>query len=141
MPFNFRTMGAALGIVAAAVTIGFILIRLSDASKGVPTRIILSSASAEPLSVAGLQVEGTDVLRGGWTPGSPTPADATPQASADLRVGRPAAIRATLSVPRAGVATCTLEPRPHGVCLVKARFVSATDLRCSFECQPALAHP
>jgi hypothetical protein len=86
----------------------------------------------------GLQVEGKEILREGWTPDAVTKTEsspAKPHAMADLRVGRPASISATLSVPGSIVTSCTLEPRPHGVCLVKARFLSATELRCTFECQ------
>lgn len=112
--------------------------RLADATQPLPTGVVLSSEAATPISVAGLQVEGQEVLRAGWTPSAMATTDAArsrPQAMAALSVGRPAVIHATLSAPSPAVASCTLQPRPHGVCVVKARFVSATDLRCDFECQ------
>ena len=141
IPATPRTIGAAIGIVAAVVTVGFILFQLADATRPVPTAVVLSSESAELISVEALQIEGKEVLPAGWTASSITSAEVSPsrpQTIADLKVGRPAFIRATMSVPRSVVTSCTLEPRPHGVCLLRARFMSATDLRCHFECQTAV---
>ena len=127
-----------LGIVAAVATVGFVVFRLADAAGPVPTGIVLSSESAALVSVQSLQVEGQDVLPQGWAPSSVAEAEpgrSKPQAVAGLRVGRPASIKAVMAAPRSVIAVCTLEPRPYGACIVRARFMSGTDLRCEFECK------
>jgi hypothetical protein len=138
MPITRKHLGAKLGIVAAVATVGFIVFRLTDAAAPVATALELSSESAAPLSVLGLRVEGEDVLPEGWTPGagSRVPGNAyTPSRSLSLRIGRPSRITATLSVPPSTEASCTPEPRPHGSCVLKVRFMTPTDLRCEFECK------
>ena len=115
----------------------FILFRLLGASEPVPTDIFISSESPSLISVHALQVEGKNMLPDGWSPssvaGSAGPAT-KPQATAGLRIGRPTTIQAILAVPATAVAACTLEPCPHGACLVRVKFLNTTDLRCNFEC-------
>ena len=153
IPLTPRNVGAALGIVAAVVTIAFIMFRLAQANAPVPTGLVLQSEATEPISVLGLRVDGEEVLPAGWTPSSAASTDASAaaaiaaasvlntQATVALRVGRPSQIEATLSLPRAATASCSLDPRPHGRCLIKVRFVSAAELRCVFECKAEASSP
>lgn len=130
---------AKIGIGVAVATVVLLLYRLGAATAPVPTPVFMSSESAALISVDGLEFDGQSVLPRGWTPGQGQGviAQASPQATVALRVGRPANVTATFAVPRAAVASCTLAPRPYGECSVRLRFVSPSDLRCEFECAGA----
>lgn len=132
-----RHLGATLGIVAAVASIGFIMVRLNEATAPVQTAVTLSSSSPTPVALESLQIEEQQALTRRWTlhaePGS-NGADGLSRDVA-LRIGRPANIQATLSAPQRTVLTCNLQPRPYGVCAVKVRFVTGANMECEYECK------
>ena len=130
-PKSPRYIGAKVGLAVAAATIALIVYRLADATGPVPTGVVVESQAT--LLLESLKVDGNEALPRGWA--SSGSAAAAGQSTVGLRVGRPATILATLSGPGSATAACTLEPRPHGECFVRASFVSPTELRCSFECK------
>lgn len=144
IPLTPRNVGAGLGVLAAVVTVGLIGSRLYDAAAPVSTPWVLSSTSATRISVESLWINNQAVLPAGWTPsdveGDRTPSNSS-QGKVALQVGRPVDVRASFSVPRAATASCSLEPRPHGACLLRIRFYAASDMRCDFDCKIEVPKP
>lgn len=139
--FLARHPGASLGLLAAAVSVAWVGYRLVGATAPVPTPVSLTSRTTERVSVESLRVNGIEVLPMGWTAGS-GPASPTAQArSLDLPVGRPVDLQARLSAPQAGAASCRVEQRPYGTCILQVNFDAAMDMRCEFECQGAATKP
>ena len=152
MPFTPRHLGAALGMVAAVATIAVIVLRLVDGAAPTPISVVMSSASATPLTVESLEIAAQRALPERWVfpaarvdanqaGGAQSGAQSGTQSSVGLRVGRPATAQARLSAPQAAVLTCVLEPRPHGQCMLNIKFEAATDMRCSYECQTEALKP
>jgi hypothetical protein len=125
------------------VSVGFVGYRLMGATAPVPTPVSLNSRAAETISVQSLRVNEVDVLPMGWTAGGASaPAAATARAqSLDLPVGRPVDLQARLSAPQAATASCRIDQRPYGACILQVNFHSATDMRCEFECKGATPAP
>lgn len=139
-----RTLGALLGIVAAAVTIGLIVMRLIEAMAPVATPVSLRNASAEPIALERVRVDGQWVSQQprGLNPGQAltTPAG-RPLQPVPLRVARPALVEVAFGTTPAATLSCTLEPRPHGVCGIRILVRSPTQLACDYECAAPASAP
>jgi hypothetical protein len=144
IPLTPRNLGAALGILAALFTVGYIGFRLHEATAPVATSLVLSSVSPVPISFQSLRINDEEVLPKGWTPSEPRTSQAgpeQPQGNVALQVGRPAKVKATLSLPQGATAYCDLEPRPYGACAIKVKFSTSSDMQCEYECKSEALKP
>jgi hypothetical protein len=133
---NSRTLGATIGLLVSAGCIVYILTRLADAGQPAPTGLQLLNASGAPVSIDAVELGVVDgsaepMLRGPFA----LAASAPPLRSKDLPLppGRPLAV--TL---RGGgaVASCRLDPRPQGQCVVNAAYSGGAALQCDYDCKP-----
>lgn len=126
--------GAAIGLLVSAAVIGFILLKLHDAGRPAPTAVHLVNVSAAPVSVDAVELgvagEGAQaVLRGPFA----LAASAPPLVSKPLPLppGRPVAV----ALRGDSAASCTLDPRPQGQCVVNAVYGGAGALQCDYDCK------
>jgi hypothetical protein len=144
IPITPRSLGAALGLIAAAFTVTYIGFRLHQATAPVATSLVLSSSSSVPISLQSLQFNGDEVLPKGWTPTEPRTNEVMleqAQATVALQVGRPVMVKATLSVPQGATAQCALEPRPYGACTLRVKFSTASQIQCEYDCKSEALKP
>ncbi len=133
-----------LGIVAAAVTIGIIVLRLVEAMAPVATPLSLRNASALPMTLERVQIDGQvvsqlpQILAPGQSLATPAGRALPPIA---LRVARPALVEVVASSTSTGTLACTFEPRPHGSCSARVQIRSLTELACEFECTVPASAP
>lgn len=127
-----RTLGATLGVLASLACTAYILVRLHQAGQPAPTQLQLRNATGAALSVDEV------ALAAQRLPGTPFTLDA----SAALQVAQPQPLPPGRPVSvslRAGpaAASCRLDPRPQGVCVVHAVFSGAAELQCAYDCKPS----
>lgn len=132
-----RAIGAGLGLLAAAASCVFIIWRLIESAQPAPTTLQLFNATEQPVQVSAVQLSGQDVGTRGLTLSGKSPGGAEgawSSTAVTLEPGR--LVTVTLgAVGLRGMATCTLEPRPPGLCAVRARFKGTAELFCDYDCR------
>ena len=112
--------------------------------KNTATPVSLRNASAEPIALERVRVDGQFVSQQprGLNPGQAltTPAG-RPLQPVPLRVARPALVEVAFGTTPAATLSCTLEPRPHGVCGIRILVRSPTQLDCDYECAAPASAP
>lgn len=134
-----RTLGATLGLLAATIAVGFIVTRLVEASRPVPTAVRLVNTLTDPVTVQGLTLSTHSVLTGSLTLPARQGTQAAPEwdsKAVDVAPGLPLAVQLTLADPPRQAA-CELDPRPQGTCVVRATYQGSTALACDYDCKQA----
>ncbi len=135
--WNTRYLGAKLGLIAAAATTAFIVVKLVDASKPMPTAVRIVNVSGEPLVLDQLKLGpsavSVDAVR---IPGAAS--DGRPAEWTSQPVALSPGMRAEVTAKRRGSAdlACAAEARPQGSCVVKLVFNGSAAPQCEFECKP-----
>jgi hypothetical protein len=132
-----RTLGAGLGLIASASVCIVIVVKLVEAAHPAPTAVRLINATPDPVVLAAASLSQQAVLSG------PLKLPARPPSGPDseweskpveLGPGLPVAVKLTFAEPQRE-ATCGLEPRPQGACIVRASYSGKGDLDCQYECK------
>lgn len=139
-----RAIGAGLGLLATTVSCVFIIWRLIESAQPAPTTLQLFNVTEQPVQVAAVQLSGQEVGARGLTLSGRTPGGgegAWSSAAVTLEPGRLVTVTLSAAGVR-GMANCTLEPRPPGLCAVRARFKGTAELYCDYDCRiPADSKP
>lgn len=129
-----RMIGAGIGLLVSAVCIYFILSRLLEAGVPMPTSVQLRNATAQPVSVDEVALSAQRL------PGLPLTLAAAglPFVSKPLPLppGRPVSVSVRIGAAGA-TASCTLDARPRGSCVVDAAFDGGAGLQCAYDCKTA----
>ena len=141
-PYTYRTMtprklGATLGLLAAATACYFIISRLYEAARPASTSVRLLNTSSAELVVEDLKLAdqslSTSPLR---LPGriNAEPSPEWESKSIPLSPGLPQELKAITGA-RGRAASCNLEARPQGVCVIRVTFGSSEAMACEYECK------
>ena len=133
-----RTRNALIGLAVGLGCAAFIIVGVYQASAPSPTTVRIVNAGADAVVLRQLAVNDQVVSSAEFAvagvQGNAAPASFTARA-VELSAGRPVAVTALLR--EAEALSCSLAPRPQGVCVVQAVFVAGAALECSYECAAA----
>jgi len=135
MPPKHRN--ATLGLLVAASLSLYLVFRLVQASSPAPTSVHLTNLGSRAVTVTNLQVRGESALNQNLSlpPASAdTSAPAAVSNTVNIAAGLPLEVQARLGESPSPL-TCTLTPRPQGVCIIRANITAALELQCTYECQ------
>jgi hypothetical protein len=135
MPTKHRN--ATLGLLVAASLSLYIVFRLVQASSPALTSVHLTNLGSHAVTVTHLQIRGESALNQNLNLPPATAGNLAPAAASDtvnIAAGLPLEVQARLAG-SASPLTCTLAPRPQGVCIIRANITAASELLCNYECQ------
>ena len=127
---------AKLGLLVAAALSLYLVFRLVQATAPTPISIQLLNLGPAPVTITALSVSGENVLheRIALQPTSAGASAAEGSSRAlSLAIGRPTKIRVQMGTSDPA-ATCSMEPRPQGRCVIRADLRANADLQCRYEC-------
>ena len=138
-----RNLGAALGLIAAATTCYFIISRVYEAARPATTYVRLINASSTELVVEQLKLGDQSLSTSPLKLPGRVGAGLSPEwesKSIQLAPGLPQELKAITGA-RGRTASCSLEARPQGVCIVRATFESPEAMACQYDCKVAPVKP
>jgi hypothetical protein len=138
-----RNVGAALGLLAAAVTCTIVISRLVDAATPAATRLRLINETPAALVVEGLMLSGQPLSAAAVQ----LPAALNPAAAAEWE-SKPVLLAPGLAIEVSGrlaaqtpQSICKLEARPQGLCSIRARFKTGEAATCDYDCKAKAPAP
>ncbi|MFT3816423.1 MAG: hypothetical protein QM750_02125 [Rubrivivax sp.] len=134
-----RTRNALIGLLVGLGCAVFIVYRLVQAAAPASTSVHFTNHSPLAVRLQSLAI-GDEPVLSATVPLAAAVAGQPPapveSKSVRLSAGRPLAVSATLASGPVRLG-CTLEPRPQGVCVIKAAFEGTAALQCEYACKPA----